>query len=146
MSGLIERISRIRSKDAATRVAEIWVEESLKHPTFLNLLPELMTSMEKNSSIEQLTEFKTVTKTHFESLVAVHSKVCPLLGPEQWAFVMQSISALMVGLWSMCNPADNVCEAMQRAEMDHDWEYETLMRRGIVSLIYGLKQIEGTES
>ena len=146
VTGLIERVSKIRSKDPVTRIAEIWVEQSLKHPTVLNLLPVLMTSMEKNSSVEQLTEFKKEGKTHFEELVVAFSKACPQLSSEQWAFVMQSITALMAGLWPMCNPADNVREAMKNAEVDDAWQYKTLMSQGIISLTNGTKTIKGTKS
>lgn len=146
VTGLIERVSKIRSKDPVTRIAEIWVEQSLKHPTVLSLLPVLMTSMEKNSSIEQLTEFKKEGKRHFEDLIAALSKAFPQLSSEQWALVLQSITALMAGLWPMCNPADNVREAMKNAEMHSDWQYETLMRLGIVSLINGTASTKGTKS
>lgn len=137
VAALIERVSRIRSRDTVSRIAEIWVEESLKRPTLLKLLPELMTSLEKNSSVEQIAEFKKETKLHIQQLVATLTNACPKLDHEQWTLVLQSIYALMAGLWPMCNPADNIREAMKIAEFDHSWKYETLMKQGIISLVKG---------
>lgn len=136
---LKERISKIRSrKNSAGRIADVWVEQATKHPVFLDLLPQLMTSLEKNSSVDQIAEFKITAMQHFADLVQALANTHPQLSVEQWQFVVQSSIALMAGLWPMTNPSEKVSEAMERASMDHaDWQFKPLMRQGILSLIAG---------
>ncbi len=55
---LITRLKKIRSKDAVGAICREWVEVSVQRPSLLDLLPLPSTSMEKNSSVEQLVQFK----------------------------------------------------------------------------------------
>ena len=53
---LIARLKKMRPKEKVGAICRVWVEVSVEHRALLDLLPQLSTSMEKNSSVEQLVE------------------------------------------------------------------------------------------
>ena len=135
---LIARLKRIRSRDRVAAITRAWVEVSLQHTMLLDLLPELMTSMENNSSVEQVVEFKKTSYQQVDQLVQVLEQVEPALSAEAWASVVQLAVAMMAGLWPMTNPGENVVEAHNHPEVQRPvWNFEELMARGLSALIQG---------
>ena len=135
---LLARLKRIRAKDPVRQISRAWVESATEHRTLLELLPMLMTSMEKNSTVEQLVQFKKWSFEQFGELVEALARVYPRLTTEQWMSVVQSALAMMAGLWPMTNPGENVLEAIQHPEVGQSpWEFEPLLLRGLTALIQG---------
>ena len=145
IENMTRRVSKMRSKDAPMRIAEIWVDEAKAHRTLLQLLPEVMTSLEKNSSIEQIAEFKRHIETLMQGYIASLVDAYPALDEVSWTQVTQCIFALMAGLWPFCNPSENVLAATELAGVESpDWEFDFLMKQGIVSLIRGAEPNQRT--
>lgn len=135
---LLARLKRVRAKDPVPQICRLWVQVALEHRTLLELLPQLMTSLEKNSSVEQIVEFKKKGFALMDELVQALTELYPTLAVEQWNSVVQSAIALMAGLWPMTNPGGNVVEALERLDMEQAaWEFEPLMKQGLETLIRG---------
>ena len=135
---LTKRISRIRSVNPVERIVDIWVDEVQKHPFYLMLLPQLMTSLEKNSSIHSIVEFKKSSMAALTQLVELLNRIHSELNVEQWTEIVQLAFALMAGVWPMTQPTEKVQQAMNIAQMDvADWQFEKLMKQGLKQLIQG---------
>lgn len=135
---LMARLRRIRAKDPIPQICKWWVQIALQHRTLLDLLPQLMTSMEKNSSVEQIVEFKKTGFALMGELVQTLTELYPKLDAEQWGTVVQCSIALMAGLWPLTNPGQNVQEALQHPDVQESvWEFEPLMKYGMQALILG---------
>ena len=141
LTSLTARLRKIRAKDRVTAISKAWVEESLKRETYLNLLPQLATSMERNSSVEQLVQFKTVAEGQLEELIGAFSQAHAGLTDESWLLVIQCGFSMMCGLWPLSNPGENVVEAMQHPAIHRTpWEFRSLMVQGLTALIRGFEQ------
>ena len=138
LQSLMSRLKRIRAKDPVPQICRAWVQVALEHRTLLELLPHLMTSLEKNSSVEQIVQFKKKGFALMNDLVQALADAYPKLVVEQWGTVVQSGIALMAGLWPMTNPGENVNEAFERLDMeDSIWKFEPLMKMGLEAVIRG---------
>ena len=121
-----------------------WVAVSVEHPALRDLLPELSTSMEKNSSVEQLVQFKKLMFERVGELVQTLERVHPRLNSGQWSVVVQCAVSMMAGLWPLCNPGENVVEAMQHPDVNQPcMEFEPLMASGLAALIRGTGEATG---
>lgn len=135
---LIDRIKRIRSKDPIRAISRAWVEVALEHQTLLDLLPQLCTSMERNSSADQIVHFKKVGYERFTNLVETLERADPRLSTKAWGKVVQCAFSLMSGLWPLSNPGENVLKAMRHPDVDQSpWEFAPLMTQGLSALIRG---------
>ena len=103
VKSLISRLKKIRAKDPVNAISQAWVDVALKQRKFLNLLPQLSTSMERNSSVEQIVEFKKVGYQRFGELIQTLEQIYPKLDTEQWVLVGQCAVCLMAGLWPFAN-------------------------------------------
>lgn len=132
------RLRRVRTKTSVA-ISRVWVETALKHKTLLDLLPQVSTSMEKNSSVEELVLFKQRGYGRFDELVNTLATAFPRLEPVQWATVLQCAFSMMAGLWPFSNPGDNVLEAMRHPDVNRTvWDFEPLMVSGLSALIEGM--------
>lgn len=135
---LIERLKKIRSKDAVGAICRVWVAVAREHRALLDLLPQLSTSMEKNSSVEQLVRFKKLMFERVGELLQTLESVYPQLSSQRWSVVVQCAVSMMAGLWPFCNPGENVVEAMQHRDVNQPcMEFEPLMASGLAALIRG---------
>ena len=138
VDALIARLKRIRAKDPVDAIARAWVEVALKHRVWLDLLPQLSTSMERNSSVEQIVEFKKVGFERFGKLIEAFHSVYPTIDQVGWVSVAQCGYSLMAGLWPHANPGDNVVEAMQHPDVNQPvWDFAAIMQSGLSALIRG---------
>ena len=135
---LIARLKRIRSKDPVDAISRLWVEVSLQHQTLLDLLPLLMTSMERNSSVEQIIRFKKSGYELLGQLIETLERVEPRLDAGQWMTVVQCATSMMAGLWPLSRPGENVIEAMGHPDVNQrPWEFGSVMTRGLAALVRG---------
>ena len=135
---LIARLKKIRSKDSVGAICRVWVEVAMEHQALLDLLPQLSTSLEENSSVEQLVHFKKLMFEQVGELIQTLERVHPQLNSQQWSVVVQCAVSMMAGLWPFCNPGENVVEAMQHPNVNQPcMEFEPLMASGLFALIHG---------
>ena len=135
---MLVKLKGIRAKDRVDAICRAWIAVALEHPTFLDLLPQLSKSMEKNSSYEQLVDFKKKGKDRLSALIGTFVVVYPELNSEQWLSIVQCGFSMICGLWPFSNPGDNVVEAMQHPEVNQEpWEFEPVLYHGLSALIRG---------
>lgn len=135
---LITRLKKIRAKDSVGAISRAWVEIALKNPTWLNLLPQLSNSMERNSSVDQLVHFKKIAYQRFSELVETLEQIYPRLDTQQWIAVVQCTFSMMAGLWPFSNPGENVVSALQHPDVNQAvWDFKIIMMRGMSALIKG---------
>lgn len=138
VDSLTSRLTKTRSSKTVEAIARAWVDVAQEHSTLLNLLPQMSISTEKNSSVEQLVKFKQRGYQRLEKLIETLELTLPTLKKEQWIIVVECAISMMAGLWPLANPGENVIEAMKHPDVNQaPWEFEKLMRHGLVSLIYG---------
>jgi len=143
VDSLIARLKRIRAKDPVDSICRAWVETAMEHQTWLDLLPQLSMSMEKNSSVAQLVEFKKVGFERFGKLLEAFHSTHPSIDHNGWVLVAQCGYSLMAGLWPHSNPGDNVVQAMQHPDVNQPlWDFQPLMERGLRALIRGISQTD----
>lgn len=145
IDALFTRLRNTRVQNPAERISRAWVDAALKHETFLNLLPQLSTSMEKNASVEQLVQFKKQSHEGFTRVVELLMETDPRLSAEQWAHIIQCGIAMMAGLWPFANPAENVVQAFEHPEVKYaPWKFKSTMKQGLSALIRGsLTEMKG---
>ncbi len=138
IEALIARMKRIRSKDPVGAISRAWVEVALQHRVLLDLLPQLSTSMETNSSVEQIVAFKRDAFVLGDELVRTLHHLHPRLSIEQWMTVVQCAISMMAGLWPLANPGQNVIAALQHPDVNRPaWEFKPIMTHGLSALIRG---------
>ncbi|CAE7374733.1 unnamed protein product [Symbiodinium necroappetens] len=115
---LIERIGRCRAKDRISRIAEIWAETALAHVTLLELYPRLHTTLERNSSVDQIAELKKTGGAMLRRSAAAHHALVPEIDESAWYGITQASVALMTGFWHFVNPDEKVRLAMSRPDVD----------------------------
>ena len=119
-------------------VARIWVEQALKLPDLLRLLPQLGSSLEQNSSVEQLTLFKKRSFERAAELALAHHSLYPELNPDQWGEVINTAVALMAGMWPLCNGNEIVEQAMKHPSVGlAPWDFEQKMTFALKAVILG---------
>lgn len=139
VESLIKRLKRIRSEEPVDSIARSWVKTALEHSVWLDLLPQLSLSMERNSSVPQLVEFKKVVFERLNDLVKTFHQVYPAIDIGGWSEIAQCGYSMMAGLWPHSNPGENVIEAMKHPEVDQPlWDFEKIMVSGLKSLILGM--------
>jgi len=90
--------------------ANTWVNSLLSHPEFLDLTPILFTALEKNSSFEQLLEFKKLAMILLYRISIEISRIYPDIQGEQ-AFQFLTLSyAAMANFWA----ANSQSEALKK--------------------------------
>ena len=138
VEALIARLKRIRARDPVDAIARVWVEVVIDHRNWLELLPQAALSMERNSSVEQIIEFKKVGYERFTKLIAAFEAAYPKLNHQQWVMVAQCGYAMMAGLWPVANPGDNVLEAIQHPSVNQPrWQFKDALEHGLSALIRG---------
>lgn len=136
---LIARLKRIRAEDPVDAISRAWADASLDRPDWLNLLPQTTISMERNSSVEQMVEFKKVGYGRFAELIEALEAAYPKLDQEQWAFVARCGYAMMAGIWPVANPGETVLETMGHPDVNQEpWDYKSILERGLSALVRGI--------
>ena len=135
---LISRIKRSRSKDTISSIVGIWVETSLNHTDFLDLLPQISLSLESNSSLEQIITYKKQSLRNIAELTAVLKQKHSDFDENQWGNFLHNAAALMIGLWPMSNPSEKVREAMNHPEVNYPCiDFKSALEHGLTSLLLG---------
>ncbi|MCA9779043.1 MAG: TetR family transcriptional regulator [Candidatus Eremiobacteraeota bacterium] len=140
--------ARLQSLEKGAEPAEIvgaWLEASVDSPELLALLPQLGTSLEKNSSLEQLVAYKKESFAGAQQLAELHHRLYPRLSVDVWKEVLNSAVALLAGLWPLCNGNEKVDEAMLHPEVGLEpWDFRKMMGFALESLILGAAQRAST--
>ncbi len=96
----IQKLQELKQNEVVSKFAETWVDTLLSHQQFLDLTPILFLSLEKNSSYEQLLEFKKQSKKLLYNIAMEVCRIYPELdGIRAYNFLDLSYSA-MSNFWA----------------------------------------------
>ena len=89
-----QRLQKLKMNIEVGFFAESWVASYMPHPQFLDLTPILFTSLENNSSYEQLLEFKQLSMNLLYQLTLEISRIYPTIqGEKAFQFLTLSFAA-----------------------------------------------------
>lgn len=138
----VERLSkRLKAQSCPATpdtIVEAWLQAALESPDLLALLPQLGTSLEKNSSLEQLVAYKKETFASGLALAELHHGIHPRLSLQTWVEVINSSVGLLAGLWPLCNSGDTIEKAMRHPDVGLEpWDFSKMMRFAMTAMISG---------
>jgi len=133
-------LNKLEQDTEIKHFAQTWVQSLLSHPQFLDLTPILFTALEKNSSFEQLLEFKKLAMSLLYRISIEISRIYPDIQGEQ-AFQFLTLSyAAMANFWA----ANSQSEALQQIYQLEEFaaltpNFEQDLTTSIEIIIRGLK-------
>jgi AcrR family transcriptional regulator len=123
---------------SADRFAKKWVTVQLKHKRLIRLFSILYTSIEKNSSMQKLIEFKELAREELNILSDLLKRIFPSMTDEETNEFMHTSMALGLGLYPMSNLSEKQLKAMETAGILHTKaEFDPFFERAICYLIRG---------
>lgn len=136
----LARLQKLKKKPPLNRFAKLWVDVYLAHPEFLDLIPMLFTSLEQNSSYEQLIKFKQRSKELLYTLSTEIGRIYPdVHGEKAFRFLSLSFAATS-NYWAGSKQND----ALQRVyaldefkELRPDFKYD--LSNSIEVIVRGLQ-------
>lgn len=138
-AGISAKLDHADKTCPVDEIVRIWVEESQLNTNLMILLPQLGSSLEKNSSVEQLVPFKKRGFQQIAELAEKHNKLYPSLSVETWGEVISCTVALLAGMWPLCNGGDVVEQAMAHPEVNLPaWDFAEKMTFSLKALILGV--------
>ncbi len=88
------RLQKLSTNSPLNKFVNLWVAVYLDHPEFLDLIPLLFTSLERNSSFEQLVKFKKRSKELLYLLAMEVGRIYPnVQGEKAFRFLSLSFAA-----------------------------------------------------
>ncbi|MGI9533659.1 MAG: TetR/AcrR family transcriptional regulator [Thermodesulfobacteriota bacterium] len=138
VKNLVKEFSKDKNYSVEQFVS-IWVKILVKHKRLLNLIGILFAFLEKNCSVESLTDFKFATKDELMSTVELICLIFPEISPEKAKdfFYLQFASA--VGLYQMTDLSEVQKIVMENPELkDFKIDFEPYYKDAVEHLIKGL--------
>lgn len=137
---IVKEYKNLPDNVSVEKFAKRWVEVTLKHEGLLDLHPVVVTSLERNSSVEELTAFKRTVKELFDEHFKGLNRLFPFMTWEDVRRFLVVISGIMASLWPASNPDTALARVYRKKEfqgMKPDFARD--MTWGIVTVISGLK-------
>ncbi len=136
----IKNLQTLEQNIDVSNFAETWVNTLLSHQQFLDLTPILFLSLEKNSSYEQLKEFKTLSKKLLHNIAMEICIVYPELNGKR-AFKFLDLSyAAMSNFWAKSTHNETLIKIYNQdmfKELKPDFEKDLVS--SIEIIIHGIK-------
>jgi len=136
----LEKLQRLEQEEAINIFAKTWVESHMSHKQFLDLTPILFVSLERNSSYEQLFEFKKLAKDLLYKLSIEITRIYPNIDIDK-AFKFLNLSfAATSSLWAASTQNETLKKIYEQEmfkEMDTNFEEDLVS--SIEIIINGLK-------
>ena len=135
-----QRLQKLEQDERVQHFANTWVASQLAHPEFLDLTPLLFTSLEKNSSYEQLLIFKRSAKNLLYSIAVEVSRIYPALQGEK-AFKFLNLSyAATTNYWAAASQNEALIKIYQQQEFKElKPNFEKDLSSSIEIIIQGLQ-------
>jgi len=134
------RLKTLEQHATIESFAKAWVDSLMAHPRFLDLTPLLFVSLEKNSSFDQLLEFKRMSKDLLFRMTVEIGRVYPDIHAEK-AFRFLTLSyAAMANYWaanSQSEPLIKIYQLEEFRELKPNFEGDLLI--SIEVILKGLK-------
>ena len=96
----IGELKKLNVNESYGVFAQTWVDSYLKYPNFLDLIPLLFISLEKNSSYDQLIKFKAMSKELLFQVSLEVGRIYPSLDPDRAFKLINSSFATTSSFWA----------------------------------------------
>lgn len=127
------------SIDSVKEFASVWVGLQVRHKRLIKLLSILHNALEKNVSIEKLTEFKRDTLEELLSLAEVLCSVFPKLTIEKAANLLELQIASAIGLFQMTDLSEMQQQILEQPEFAVlKLDFETSFQESVEHLLNGI--------
>ncbi len=136
----IEKLQRLDQEETINIFAKIWVESHMSHKQFLDLTPILFVSLERNSSYEQLLEFKKLAKDLLYMLSLEITRIYPDIHIDK-AFKFLNLSFAATSSFWAASTQNEALKKIYEQEIYKDMEttFEEDLASSIEIIIKGLK-------
>ena len=135
-----KRLQKLEQDEEIKHFAKTWVKSLMSHPQFLDLTPILFLSLEKNSSFEQLLEFKKLAKNLLYKISIEISRIYPDIQTEK-AFKFLTLSyAATSNYWAAASQNEALKKIYQQDEFKElKPNFEKDLTTSIEIIIQGIK-------
>lgn len=135
-----KRLQGLKENEDIQKFAKAWVNSMMADPDFLDLIPLLMVSLEKNSSFEQLVVFKRLSRDLLYRIALEVSRIYPDIKDEKaFRFLTLSYGATS-NYWAANSHNDALIKIYQMDEFqDLTPNFEADLTESIEIIIKGLK-------
>lgn len=96
----IGELKKLNVNESYVVFAQTWVDSYLKYPNFLDLIPLLFISLEKNSSYNQLIKFKVMSKELLFQVSLEVGRIYPSLDTDRAFKLINSSFATTSNFWA----------------------------------------------
>jgi len=136
----IEKLQRLDQEETINIFAKTWVESHMSHKQFLDLTPILFVSLERNSSYEQLLDFKKLAKDLLYMLSIEITRIYPDIHIDK-AFKFLNLSFAATSSFWAASTQNEALKKIYEQEMFKDLEttFEEDLASSIEVIIKGLK-------
>jgi len=136
----IEKLQRLDQEETINIFAKTWVESHMSHKQFLDLTPILFVSLERNSSYEQLLDFKKLAKGLLYMLSIEITRIYPDIHIDK-AFKFLNLSFAATSSFWAASTQNEALKKIYEQEMFKDLEttFEEDLASSIEVIIKGLK-------
>lgn len=116
--------------------AALWVQLMLAQPRLLQLFAILYTILEKNATLEALTDFKGSIHAELQTAVEMMVAYYPALTPEKAGEFLQASLSLSIGMYPLLDMTEKQIEAIQTVGMTHSAKgYQTIWVNSVAALL-----------
>jgi AcrR family transcriptional regulator len=137
-----ERLKEIGSSAIIPQVVEVFCQALQRRPGLVRLLAILHSILEHNIDLAAAIHFKYLLKTRFLQTGSLLEACLPFLQPGGGAHLLLQIHALVIGLWSIADPAPVVQEALQRPDLTiFAVEFAPEFSQALQALLSGLERL-----
>ncbi len=136
----LSQLKKLKQEEDVNSFVNTWVGSIMSHPNFLDLMPILFSSLEKNSSYEQLVEFKKLSKNLLYKISIEISRIYPdIQGEKAFRFLSLSYAATS-NYWS----AESQNEALKKIYLQDEFKelkpnFKKDLTESIEIIIQGIK-------
>ncbi len=146
-AGVDAGLSKLRGSAAIPQVVELFCRALQQRTGLTRLLAILHTILEQNIALATATRFKYMLKAHFEHTGSLLEACLPFLQPGDGAHLLLQSHALVIGLWSLADPAPVIREVLQQPNLDmFEVQFAPEFSRAFQALLYGLERLAQTAS
>ncbi|RKF14493.1 TetR/AcrR family transcriptional regulator [Alginatibacterium sediminis] len=135
-----QQLRALEQDVSAKYFADVWLNSMLSQPKLLDLMPILFTSLERNSSFEQLLAFKRLSKNLLYRLTLDITKVYPDIEGEKAFKLLNLCYAATTNSWTATTQSDALKKLYKLDEFQAlKPDFEKDLTTSIEIIIRGLK-------
>jgi len=139
----LKQLGKLKVNENVEQFSKIYVKTLKRHSEFLDLTPLMFISLEKNSSYEQLIEFKRLAKNLLYGITLEISRIFPEIKNER-AFKFLNLShAATTNYWAGTMQNDSLRKVYKLEEFKElKPNFEKDLTSAIEIIVHGLKAME----